>query len=84
MIKRLVLIIVLGITVSGCFMAPLALIGPATSGYSTASLVQAGVSTGASYIVKKSTGKTIGEHALDVIGKDVFQQTYFPKIEVQK
>ena len=84
MIKRLVLIIVLGMTVSGCFMAPLALIGPATSGYSTASLVQAGVSTGASYIVKKSTGKTIGEHALDVIGKDVFQQTYFPKIEVQK
>ena len=83
MIKRLVLIIVLGITVSGCFMAPLALIGPATSGYSTASLVQAGVSTGASYLVKKSTGKTIGEHALDVIGKDVFQQTYFPKIEVQ-
>ena len=79
MIKRLVLIIVLGITVSGCFMAPLALIGPATSGYSTASLVQAGVSTGASYIVKKSTGKTIGEHALDVINKDVFQQTYFPK-----
>ena len=79
MIKRLVLIIVLGMTVSGCFMAPLALIGPATSGYSTASLVQAGVSTGASYVVKKSTGKTISEHALDAIGKDVFQQTYFPK-----
>ena len=79
MIKRLVLIIVLGITVSGCFMAPLALIGPVTSGYSTASLIQAGVSTGASYVVKKSTGKTISEHALDAIGKDVFQQTYFPK-----
>ena len=84
MIKRLVLIIVLGITVSGCFMAPLALIGPATSGYSTASLIQAGVSSGASYIVKKSTGKTIGEHAIDAIGKDIFQQTYVPKIEVQK
>ena len=79
MINRLVLIIVLGITVSGCFMAPLALIGPVTSGYSTASLIQAGVSTGASYVVKKSTGKTISEHALDAIGKDVFQQTYFPK-----
>ena len=84
MIRRLLLIVTLGVMLSGCFMAPLALIGPATSGYSTASLIQAGVSTGANYMVKKSTGKTIGEHALDVIGKDVFQQTYFPKIEVQK
>ena len=79
MIKRLALIIVLGITVSGCFMAPLALIGPATSGYSTASLIQAGVSTGANYMVKKSTGKTMGEHAIEAINKDILQQTYFPK-----
>ena len=79
MIKRLALIIVLGITVSGCFMAPLALIGPATSGYSTASLIQAGVSTGANYMVKKSTGKTMGEHAMDAINKDILQQTYFPR-----
>ena len=79
MIKRLVLIIVLGITVSGCFMAPLALIGPVTSGYSTASLIQAGVSTGANYMVKKSTGKTIGEHAFDAVSRDVLKQTYLPK-----
>ena len=79
MIKRLALIILLGITVSGCFMAPLALIGPVTSGYSTASLIQAGVSTGANYMVKKSTGKTIGEHAMDAINKDILLQTYFPK-----
>ena len=79
MIKRLALIIVLGITVSGCFMAPLALIGPATSGYSTASLIQAGVSTGANYMVKKSTGKTIGEHAFDAVSRDVLKQTYLPK-----
>mgnify|MGYP001496739612 CR=1 FL=1 len=79
MIKRLALIIVLGITVSGCFMAPLALIGPATSGYSTASLIQAGVSTGANYMVKTSTGKTIGEHAFDTLSRDVLKQTYLPK-----
>ena len=79
MIKRLALIIVLGMTVSGCFMVPLALIGPATSGYSTASLIQAGVSSGANYMVKKSTGKTITEHAMDSINKDIFLQTYFPK-----
>ena len=82
MIKRLLLIVALGVSISGCFMAPLALIGPATSGFSTASIIQSGVSTGASYMVKKSTGKTIGEHALDTINKDIFQHTYLPKNNV--
>ena len=63
MIKRLFFIAVLGITLSGCFMAPMALIGPAASGWSTASIVQSGVTTGAGYLVKKSTGKTISQHA---------------------
>ena len=64
MIKRLLVIAVLSVAVSGCFMAPLAFIGPATSGFSTASLIQSGVTTGANYVVKKSTGKTIAEHAI--------------------
>ena len=79
MIKRLLLVVTLCVTVSGCFMAPLALIGPATSGFSTASIIQAGVSSGANYMVKKSTGKTIGEHAYAAINKETLQQTYFPK-----
>ena len=77
MIRRLLVIAVLGVTMSGCFMAPLALLGPASSGFSTASLIQSTVTTGANYMVKKSTGKTIGEHALDAINRDI-QQTYFP------
>ena len=77
--KRLLLIVAMGVALSGCFMAPLALIGPATSGFSTASLIQSGVTTSANYMVKKSTGKTIAEHALDAINRDVIQQTYFPK-----
>ena len=79
MIKRLFLIVALGVTVSGCFMAPLALIGPITSGYSTASLIQAGATTGANYMVKKSTGKTISEHAIDAINNSALQQSYLPK-----
>ena len=79
MIKRLFLVAALGVTVSGCFMAPLALIGPATSGFSTASIIQAGVSSGANYMVKKSTGKTIGEHAYNAISKETLQQSYFPQ-----
>ena len=78
MIKRLLLIATLGLMLSGCFMAPLALIGPATSGFSTASIIQSGVTTGANYMVKKSTGKSISQHAYEVLNKDVLKQTYFP------
>ena len=83
--KRLLLIIVMGVSVSGCFMAPLAFIGPATSGFSTASLIQSGVTTGANYMVKQSTGKTISEHAFDSINRNnrkVLKQTYFPQKQI--
>ena len=78
MIKRLFLLTTLSVLLSGCFMAPMALIGPATSGFTTASMVQSGLSTTASYMVKRSTGKTIGEHAIQVITKETLTQTYFP------
>ena len=83
MIKRLCLIVATGVTVSGCFMAPLALIGPATSGFSTASIIQSGVTTGANYMVKKSTGKTIAEHAITIINREenIYQQTFVPTYE---
>ena len=79
MIKRLLLLTTLGVMLSGCFMVPMAFIGPAASGFSTASIIQAGVSSGASYVVKKSTGKTIGEHAIDAVSRDIFKHTYLPK-----
>ena len=79
MIKRLLLVFALGVTLSGCFMAPLALIGPMSSGFTTASIIQSGVTSGASYLVKQSTGKSITEHAMEVINKDVLQQAYLPE-----
>ena len=78
MIKRLLAIAVLGVTVSGCFMAPLALVGPAASGFSTASLIQSGVTTGANYVVQISTGKTISEHVFQSLRKDALKQSYAP------
>ena len=81
MINRLLLLATLGVLLSGCFMVPMAFIGPAASGFSTASLIQSGVTTGASYMVKKSTGKTITEHAVDALSKDILQQTYLPTNE---
>ena len=82
MIKRLLLVIVLGVTLSGCFMAPLALIGPMSSGFTTASIVQSGVTTGASYIIKQASGKSVSEHIMETINKDIFQQAYFPGYQI--
>jgi len=83
MVKKLLLLITLGVTLSGCFMAPMALIGPVSSGWSTASLIQSGVGSGANYLVKKSTGRTISEHAFDAINKDVILQTYLPNSKTE-
>ena len=79
MIKRLIIIIGLGISLSGCFMAPMAFIGPAASGFSTASLIQSGASMSLNYAVKKSTGKTFSEHAIHSLTKDTLSQTFAPK-----
>ena len=48
----------------------------ATSGFTTASIVQSSFTTGANFIVKKSTGKTITQHALENINKEIMQQTW--------
>ena len=79
MIKKLVIIIGLGISLSGCFMAPLAFIGPAASGFSTASIVQSSASMGFNYAVKKKTGKTFSEHVIHSLAKDTIQQSFLPK-----
>ena len=83
MIKRLLTLATLGVLLSGCFMAPMALIGPVTSGFSTASLIQSGVTTTANYMVKKSTGKTLSEHAFAAIRGSVIKQSYFPDNNVR-
>ena len=78
MLKKLLVITIAGTMLSGCFMAPMALIGPATSGFTTASIIQSGVTTGANYVIKQSTGKTLSEHAFDTISNEILKQTYMP------
>ena len=83
MFKKLLVLVTLSVLLTGCFVAPLALIGPATSGFSTASLIQSGLTSGANYMVKKGTGKTISEHAFDAInGRGILKQSYFPENNV--
>ena len=70
-------------------MVPMALIGPATSGFTTASIMQSAATTTANYVVKKKTGKTFGQHALDTINNshsalgeittESLKQTYLPQ-----
>ena len=81
MINRLLLLATLGVLLSGCIMVPMAFVGPAVSGFSTASITQSAVTTGASYMVKKNTGKSISEHAYEAIGGNtsVLKQSYFPE-----
>ena len=55
-IKRMILIAAVGLLVSGCYMVPLALIGPASSGFTTASIVQSAIATTANHMVKKNYG----------------------------
>ena len=76
--KRILLISVVGLLMSGCYMVPLAFIGPATSGFTVSSIMQTAVTTTANHMVKKTTGKTFSEHAFDAINMDDISLGYFP------
>ena len=78
MIKKLLLVSAMGLFVSGCYMVPLVFIGPATSGFTASSMMQAAVSTTANHMVKKTTGKSFSEHALESINMDDITLGYFP------
>jgi len=76
--KKIILISIAGLLVSGCYMVPLAFIGPATSGFTASSMMQAAVTSSANQIVKKATGKTFSEHAFDSIDANNVALGYFP------
>ena len=78
MIKKLLLVSAMGLFVSGCYMVPLAFIGPATSGFTASSLMQTAISTTANHVVKRATGKTFSEHAFEAMNMDDITLGYFP------
>ena len=84
MIKRLFLLTMLGALLSGCYMAPMAfigpVIGPAASGFTSGSIIQSAATTALNHVVAKNTGRSIPQHAFDaVIGEDHLLQAYFPQ-----
>ena len=99
MLKRLLLLTAVGIMMSGCILiTPIALIGPATSGFSTASIAQTAITQYGNYLVKINTGKTIPQHAWGAIengivkntivkrsvAEEILQQAYFPKKNISE
>ena len=77
--KKSLFIVSAFIMLSGCYMVPMAFIGPAASNFTTASIVQSAVTSSAGYIVKKSTGKSISEHVIEAVNKEeTAYQTYLP------
>ena len=74
----------MGLLVSGCYMVPLAFIGPATSGFTASSMMQAAISTSANHMVKKATGKSFSEHAYEAINTDDITLGYFPSNKSNK
>lgn len=76
--KKVLAMIAMGVVLSGCYMVPMALVGPASSGFSTASIMQSGISTGANFVFKKTTGKTLTEHVFNSIDIEILQQSYLP------
>ena len=76
--KRILLISVVGLLMSGCYMVPLAFIGPASSGFTASSIMQTAVTSTANHMVKKTTGKTFSEHAIDTINMNKISLGYFP------
>ena len=66
------------IMLSGCYMVPMAFIGPATSNFTTASIIQSTMSSSAGYLIKKSTGKSVSEHVIEAINEETAYQTYLP------
>ena len=65
LLKKIIGMCAVATLLSGCFIAPIALIGPASSGFSTASIIQSTISSYANHVVKENTGKTITQHVLD-------------------
>ena len=82
--KKIILISIAGLLVSGCYMVPFAFIGPATSGFTASSVMQAAVTSSANHILQKTTGKTISEHAFDAIDMDNITLGYFPSNKSNK
>ena len=79
--KKSILSIVLVFLLNGCMESAAMLSGPTLALVNTTNNVQSGFALGASYGVKKVTGKTFGEHTLAFARKNEKIDNYFKQNE---
>ena len=63
-------------------MLPMAFIGPASSGFSTASIMQSALTTTTNRVIKSTTGKTISEHVMDSLEDKNFKIGYISEKKI--
>lgn len=68
--KKVFIILLMLFALSGCYMAPMALLGPASSGFTTTSILQSAATNTANHLIEKSTGKTINQHVIEALKND--------------
>ena len=59
----------------------MAFVGPATSGFTTASIVQSAITTTANHMVEKTTGKSITEHVIISLNDKNMKFGYIQKVK---
>ena len=79
--KKSILSIVLVFLLTGCMESAAMLSGPTLALVNTTNNVQSSFALGASYGVKKVTGKTFGEHTLAFARKNEKIDSYFDQNE---
>ena len=61
--NRVLILLVFGLLLSGCYSSSLTMVGPAT-GVASGKVTETALSSSLNYAVKKQTGKTATEHIL--------------------
>ena len=80
--KKIIIIILLSFPLTSCYMLPMAFIGPASSGFSTASIMQSALTTTTNRVIKSTTGKTISEHVMDSLEDKNFKIGYISEKKI--
>ena len=61
--NRILILLILGLFLTGCYSSSLTMVGPAT-GVASGKVGESAVSSSLNYVVKKQTGKSATEHIL--------------------
>ena len=82
--KNAGLLIVLLYSLTGCMESAALLTGPTITLAKTGNNLNSSFFFGSNYAMKKTTGKTVGEHTIDLVRKNKKIDKYFKQNEIRK